>query len=82
FTLGEGIYMLPSDLQLKVGVKRGFSDKLKVGTQGAQAVKEHKLHTLTLHEQRISKEHQDELNSLVLCGSLAVVGLVYFLKTR
>ena len=31
FSLGEGIYMKPSDLQLKLVKKRGFSDKLKVG---------------------------------------------------
>ena len=31
YSLGEGIYMLPSDLQLRVGVKRGYSDKLQVG---------------------------------------------------
>ena len=30
FSLGEGIYMLPSDLQLKVVKKQGFSDKLNV----------------------------------------------------
>ena len=35
---------------------------------------------LTLHEQRLSNEHQEELQSLVLVGSLAAIGIVYFLK--
>ena len=90
FSLGSGVYMLPSDLQLKVTIKKGFSDKLKVGNQATVGVvvpKESTLHkrqgTLsTLREQRLSSEHQDELQSLVLFGSLAVVGVVYFLKTR
>ena len=91
FSLGEGIYMLPSDLQLKVAIKKGFSDKLIVGsgkTAGkveavvAEKITRPQTPKLTLHEQRLSSEHQDELQSLVLFGSLAVVGVVYFLKTR
>ena len=116
FSLGEGIYMLPSDLQLKVSVKQGFSDKLKVGGEKTGIVphvapraspvtlhdrlrlsyehaERHKVQQrvqhvantaspLTLQQQRLSKEHKDELDSLVLFGSLSVVGVVYFLKTR
>ena len=93
YSLGEGIYMLPSDLQLKVAKKQGFSDKLKVG-DGARAGKKKPLsevtttynegttQNLTLHEQRLSKEHPEELQSLVLLGSLGVVGVIYFLKTK
>ena len=92
YSLGEGIYMLPSDLQLKVSVKQGFSDKLKVG----KSMKAGKVSTkskvslplvshhgaLSLHEQRLSKEHEEESQSLVLFGSLGVVGIVYLLKTK
>ena len=98
YSLGEGIYMLPSDLQLKVGVKRGYSDKLKVGIT-SQLSKSTSLPfasrqiaspspqttlplRLSLHEQRLSREHEDELQSLVLWGSLGIVGVVYFLKAR
>ena len=95
YSLGEGIYMLPSDLQLKVSVKKGFTDKLKVGqsvkagkvtrprsTKSRVKVAEIKSQGLTLHEQRLSKEHQEELQSFVLLGSLGIVGIIYFLKTR
>lgn len=30
FSLCKGIYMLPSDLQLKISLRQGFSDKLEV----------------------------------------------------
>ena len=83
YSLGEGIYMFPSDL-LKVAKKQGYNDKLRVGGQAALS-KEHKAvikEPITLHEQRLSKEHQEELQSFVLLGSLAVVGIIYFLKTR
>jgi hypothetical protein len=80
FSLGIGIYMLPSDLQLKVVAKRGFSDKLKV--VGAPAVGSNNLAVLPMREQRLSKEHQDELGSLVLFGGLAAVLGVYFFKIR
>ena len=98
YSLGEGIYMLPSDLQLKVGVKQGYSDKLKVGIT-SQLSKSTALPSasrqiaspspqttlpsrLSLHEQRLSREHEDELQSLILWGSLGIVGVVYFLKAR
>ena len=65
FSLGSRIYMLPSDLQLKVAIKQGFSDKPKVGKtdqvgpslrkrQGAGATRT--LLTL-LREHRLSSEH-------------------------
>ena len=38
FSLGEGIYILPSDLQLKVAVKKGFKHNLKVGNQAMAGV--------------------------------------------
>lgn len=85
FSLGKSIYMLPSNLQLRVGTKRGFSDKLKVGGEAVKSsgsAVESNLAVLPMREQRLSKEHQDELGSLVLVGSIAVVLGVYFLKTR
>ena len=99
FSIGEGIYMLPSDLQLKVAKKESFNDKLKVGETGEQGVVKsevkirgpegHKVQVktiyhsnLTLKDQRLSKENQDELQSLTIYGSLGVIGIIYFLKTR
>ena len=89
YSLGEGIYLLPSDLQLKVGVKRGYNDKLKVGitsqlSKSAPSASRQiaSPSRLPLHEQRLSREHEDELQSLVLWGSLGIVGVVYFLKAR
>jgi len=82
FSLGSGIYLLPSDLRLKVVKKKGFSDKLRVGeTDQAGIVVPKRLTTvhpkkpLTLREQRLSLEHQDERQSLVLFGSLVAVGV-------
>ena len=77
FSLGDGIYMLPSDLQLKVAKKRGYSDKLKVGGVISETAGK-----LTLREQRLSKAHQDEVQSLVLLGGLVVILGVYFLKSK
>ena len=87
FSLGEGIYMMPSDLQLKVVKKQGFSDKLKVGkavgvVTPPPARQVEWQQQLSLREQRISKEHDQELQSLVLFGSLAAVGAVYLLKRK
>ena len=95
FSLGSGIYMLPSDLHLKVAIKKEFSDKLKAGKTdqaGIAIPKKSALRKrqgaggigtlLTLREQRLSSDQQDELQSLVLLGYLAAVGVVYFLKTR
>ena len=105
FSFGVGIYMLPSDLQLKVARKQNFSDKLKVGKSdqagkidlkslatpisyyegkavSARAAQAPNAIKMTLHEQRLSKEHQEELQSLVLLGSFGIVGIIYFLKTR
>ena len=94
FSVGKGIYMLPSDLRLKVPEKQSsFNDKLRVGHQATPGVVKQPLKqtrviassstgALTLHEQRLSGEHDDELQSLVLFGSLALVGLVWFLKRK
>ena len=87
FSVGEGIYMLPSDLQLKVAKKESFNDRLKVGETSKQGViseptKAFRESKLPLKEQRLSKEHQDEVQSLTLYGSLAMIGIIYFLKTR
>ena len=95
FSIGKGIYMLPSDLRLKVvSEKHSFNDKLKVSQQTTPGVVKQPLKqthvkqqthasssgALTLHEQRLSGEHQDELQSVVLIGSLIAVGIAYFLK--
>ena len=107
FSIGKGIYMLPSDLTLKEVVEqKTFNDKLRVGKEKRIGVvkpvnikhvskkpvnikhiskkpvniKGVSAKKLTLHEQRLSNEHQEELQSLVLVGSLAAIGIVYFLK--
>ena len=94
FSVGKGIYMLPSDLRLKVPEKQSsFNDKLKVSSQPTPGVVKQPLKqthviprsnagALTQREQRLSSEHDDELQSLVLFGSLALVGLVWLLKKK
>ena len=77
YSIGKGLYMLPSDLQLKVASQKHFSDKLKVA--GA-APKLPQIEHLSVKEQRVSQAHEEEMQSLLLLGSLAMIALVYFLK--
>ena len=94
FSLGKSVYMLPSDLQLKKMTKiQHFSDKLKVGSTSQVGIikKEEEdkklinlpnVNVLPLREQRLSREHQEELQSVLLLGSIIMIGVVYVLKTK
>ena len=78
YSLAKGLYMLPSDLQLKVASQKRFSDKLKVA--GAAVPKLPRFERLSFKEQRVSKNHEEGMQSLLLLGSLAAIALVYLLK--
>ena len=78
FILAKGLYMLPSDLQLKVASQKRFSDKLKVA--GAAVPKLPQFERLSFKEQRVSQAHEEEMQSLLLLGSLAVITVIYLLK--
>ena len=101
YSLGEGLYMIPSDLQLKIPTKKTFNDKLKITPashkpttktrldtheigggfkplpQAGQNDATNKIHKLPLRDQRISEAHNEEVQSLLVFGSLAVITAVY-----
>ena len=96
FSLGSGLYMLPSDLRLKQpNDVQNFNDKIKTTTTTEhephgrpsgqnKTTTEHKNKTmkLPLNKQKLSLEHREEMTSIILFGSIITIGVIYYLKKR
>ena len=106
YSLGEGLYMIPSNLQLKIPTHIAFNDKLKITphekhTRGVSdpkesqnSVREELKPTISttygwpgpkdqqnvqpLRDQRISEAHKEEVQALLVFGSLTMVAVAYF----
>ena len=88
YSVGKGLYMLPSDLLLKPlnQVIEGWNDKIVVNTSGFELGKQHVKAKPSQQQATLKRrphtldDHQDEVTSVVLAiGGLTLFG-IFFLK--
>ena len=96
FPVAEGVYMLPSDMSLIEGKINGFNNAIKVaganvkiGEINASVNDMHKLqqaHQENAEPDHVPKgvkltvEHKDEKQALVIAGVAVIIGIIWFFK--